>query len=155
MEQPKTDTAEDSYEGAVGPNRRPMPVTRTGFTEKVEIHDETTGHWHEGYIIANRYADGTLGEVFLQGFGKEGSTLEGWVQLAAILFSTALQYGAEFEVLARKISHMKFPPYGPTSNPQIPHCRSVPDYIMHWLVLKFGTAKLRGELHAIDEELDR
>lgn len=151
---PQTETAEDEYEGKVGPNRRRMPIDRHGITHKVEIHDEIHGGVQEGYITANCQDDGTLGEVFLQGFGKSGSTLEGWVQLCALLLSTALQYGAEFPVLARKVSHMKFPPHGKTDNPDIPYCRSVPDYLMHWLVLRFGDDELGAELRKIDQELE-
>lgn len=141
-------------EGVVGPHRRPMPTERQGITHKVEITDEASGHLQEGYITANVYEDGTLGEIFLQGWGKAGSTQEGWVQLSAILLSTAIQYGAEFPVLARKISHMKFPPSGTTNNPEVPHCRSVPDYLMRWLVSRFGDDNLKEDLKRIDKELE-
>lgn len=151
---PKTPNAEDEMEGEVSPQRHRMPSDRVGLTHTVKIQDEVTGQTQEGYIHGNVNEDGDLMEVFLSGFGKSGSTLEGWTQLAAILLSTALQYGAEFPVLARKISHMKFPPYGPTDNPEIPRCRSVPDYIMHWLVFRFGTTELWEELQAIDKELE-
>jgi hypothetical protein len=107
----------------------------------------------EGYVFANSHEDGTLGEVFLAGFGKEGSTLEGWVQLSAVLFSIAIQYGAELPMIARKIAHMRFDPYGPTSDPQIPWCASVPGYVVHWLALRFGAPDLADEMRAIAEEM--
>lgn len=152
---PKTPNAEDEFEGEVGPQRRRMPVERQGLTHKVEIQDTATGRWQEGYITANVNEDGELGEVFLAGFGKAGSTLEGWTQVAAVLFSIAIQYGAELPMLARKLAHMNFPPNGPTNNPEIPHCRSVPDYVLHWLALRFGDDDLRADLVRIDKELDR
>lgn len=133
-------------------HRHKMPMTRKGITHKVEIH-ATTGGLFEGYITANLHPDGTLGELFLAGFGKEGSTLEGWTQVAALLFSFALQYGAEFSTLARKLAHTRFEPCGPTSNPDIPYCHSVPDYIVQWLALKFGPVELRKDLARISESL--
>lgn len=151
---PKSPHAEDSFEGVVGPYRHRMPRDRAGINHKVEILDETHGGMLEGYIIGNLHEDGSLGEVFLQGFGKEGSTLDGWVQFSAILFSIALQYGAEFAMLARKTAHMKFEPYGKTTNPEIPYCRSVPDYLVRWLALRFGDDKLRAELDEIHKKLE-
>lgn len=147
-----TNTAEDRYEGEVGPKRARMPVTRAGLTVKVEITDNN-GFTHEGYITANRNADGSLGEIFLTGFGKAGSTLEGWVQLSAMLFSCAIQFGAEFPMLARKISHMKFEPYGHTTDPNIPWCNSVPDYVVRWLALHFGSTRLQTDMAKIRAEM--
>lgn len=140
-------------EGEVGERRRKMPDDRAGRTHKIEIRDETDGTLYEGYVTANLHEDGTLGEIFLHGFGKEGSTLEGWTQVAAILFSIALQYDAEFPMLARKLAHMKFPPYGYTSERGIPWCSSVPDYIVRWLALEFGGVELNEELARIAKEL--
>jgi len=145
--------SEDSYEGEVGEQRRRMPTNRTGRTIKVEITSVEDGQVQEGYITANSFEDGTLGEIFLSGFGKSGSTLEGWIQVAAMLFSIAIQYGAEFPMLARKVAHTKFPPYGPTNDPEIPYCRSVPDYVVRRLAYWFGTPELRQQLQDIDKEL--
>lgn len=139
-------------EGAVGEQRERMADERVGITHKFTVYSETGGEF-SGFIIANRKDDGRLGEVFLHDFGKQGSTLDGWVQTAAILFSIALQYGAEFPMLARKLAHTKFEPFGATDNVQIPYCRSVPDYIMRWLVLHFGTDELRAEMDRIHERL--
>lgn len=146
-----TEHAEDHYEGEVGPSRNRMPIDREGLTVKLEI-TTPTGMVHEGYITANRNDDGSLGEIFLAGFGKAGSTLEGWVQLSAMLFSIALQYDAEFPMLARKIGHMKFDPYGFTKDPKIPRCNSVPDYVVRWLALHFGDEKLQADMERIGRE---
>ena len=133
------------------PARRRLPAERPGLTRKVEIF--TALGTVEGYIIASRHPDGHLSELFLQGFGKEGSTLEGWVQLSSLLFSVGLQYGAEFPVLARKIALMHFEPYGRTSDEEIPWCASIPGYIVQWLALRFGTSQLSAELAQITAEM--
>jgi hypothetical protein len=125
------------------------PDLKNGLTHKCEIGPSPA---QEGYITANVDEDGKLIEVFLHGWGKSGSTLEGWVQLFAFLFSEALQHGVEFDHLARTISQSKFPPGGETSNPEIPKCHSVPDYLCRWLALRFGNAELLNELTAHDKE---
>jgi hypothetical protein len=133
------------------PTRRRLPTERNGLTRKVEI--STPLGVVEGYIIANRHPDGHLSELFIQGFGKEGSTLDGWVQLASLLFSVGLQYGAEFPVLARKIATMHFEPFGKTTDEEIPWCASIPGYIVQWLALRFGTSQLCAELAQITAEM--
>jgi hypothetical protein len=85
-----------------------MPRERHGITHKVEIRDETHGGTVEGYITGNLDRFEVLGEVFLHGFGKEGSTLDGWTQLAAILLSLGLQAGVDFEGLATRVGQMRF-----------------------------------------------
>ena len=82
---------------ASGPRRR-LPATRTGITHKFSIAG------FEGYLTANTYDDGSLGELFINDVGKEGSTLRGVLAMFAIATSVALQYGAPPEVLARKLA---------------------------------------------------
>lgn len=143
----KTPTAEDSMEGYVGPARRRLPDTREGTTHAVHIGGM------QGYITANQHEDGSLGEIFIHGFGQLGSTNTGWVNSFSIMLSIALQYGAELPMLARKYAHVKFEPYGETDNPDIPYCRSIPDYVFRWLALWFGDEDLHAELSAIDKKL--
>ena len=61
----------DSQRGPAPVGRRRLPDTRTGRTHKFTVQG------FEGYITANTYEDGSLGEVFLTEFGKEGSTTRG------------------------------------------------------------------------------
>jgi ribonucleoside-diphosphate reductase alpha chain len=124
-----------------------MPGDRNCITRKVNVGG------HEGYIIAGMYEDGTLGEVFLHGFGQGGSTLDGWTQVVAILFSVAVQYGAPLDRVARKIAHMKFEPYGHTDDPEIPWVPSVPSYIFAWLAVRFGPDELGAQVKEILSDL--
>lgn len=129
----------------VSSGRLRMPRDRSGMTCKVEIQSPTGSHI-EGYITANVGEDGRVGEIFLTGWGKEGSTMDGWVQLAAMLFSVSLQYGTDFEVLVRKLATTKFEPYGRTNHPAIPWCNSVPDFIVRWLAVNYGSDELIEQL---------
>lgn len=121
-------------------HRRRMPVERRSLTHKVTIAGQ------EGYITAGLYDDGSLGEIFIAGFGKEGSTQLGWINSWAIAVSHALQYGSSLRSLARKYHLMRFEPHGRTDNPAIPHCLSVPDYVFRWLVYHFGDDELKKEI---------
>jgi ribonucleoside-diphosphate reductase alpha chain len=134
-------------EGYVGPDRKRLPDTREGITHKVKINGMS------GYITANDHPDGSLGEIFISGFGQLGSSNAGWVNAFAIMLSIGLQYGAELPMLARKFSHMKFEPYGETDDEEIPRCRSIPDYVLRWLAYRYGDEELKKELQAIDERL--
>jgi ribonucleoside-diphosphate reductase alpha chain len=131
---------------------RIMSQERSGITHKVEIYPKNAPGKVEGYITANLALDGKMREVFLAGFGKEGSTLDGWTQFSAICLSLALQGGEVFNDLALRVAQMKFEPFGQTNNPQIPWAPSVPAYIMAWLALRFGNAKLQSEMHKVMKE---
>jgi ribonucleoside-diphosphate reductase alpha chain len=92
---------------------------------------------HEGYITAGKYPDGSVGEIFLTGIGKEGSTIKGLMNAFATAISIGLQYGVPLEDFVDKFSYMRFEPEGITRNPEIPFAKSMPDYIMRWLASRF------------------
>lgn len=111
---------------------------RSGHTWKIEMQDATHGTVVEGYMTGNLAPDGTLREVFFHGFGKEGSTLDGWAQFSAILFSLGLQAGVDFGSVARRVGQMRFEPFGRMTDPEIPFAPSVPAYVVCRLALSFG-----------------
>lgn len=124
---------------------------RTGLTLKIEFTDQTHGGVVEGYVTGNVGVDGELREVFLHGFGKDGSTLRGWTDFAAIVLSLALQSGTPLETVATRVGQMKFEPYGPTINPEIPFAPSVPAYIVAWLALRFGDESAQKAMREVME----
>src|SRR3954452_14942653 len=115
----------------VRPARRKMPKERDSITHKFSIAG------HEGYITAGKYEDGELGEIFLTGIGKEGSTIKGLLNAFATAISIGLQYGVPLETFVDKFSYMRFEPEGITGNPEIPFAKSMPDYIVRWLASRF------------------
>jgi ribonucleoside-diphosphate reductase alpha chain len=125
------------YSPIGGRNR--LPAERRSITHKFSIDG------YEGYITAGMYPDGALGEIFLTDIGKEGSTLRGMMGAWATAVSIALQYGVPLETYARKFSHMRFEPEGATANPEIRTARSLVDYIMRWLISRFGDEDLCEE----------
>ncbi len=113
------------------PERHKMPRERESITHKFTIG------MHEGYITAGKYEDGSLGEIFLTGIGKEGSTIKGLMNAFATAISIGLQYGVPLQDFVDKFSYMRFEPEGVTRNPEIPFAKSMPDYIMRWLASRF------------------
>jgi hypothetical protein len=102
------------------PPRRRMPTERRSLTHKFCVDG------HEGYLTAGLYDDGTVGELFITDFGKEGSTLRGVFSAWATTLSIALQHGVPLESLVRKFAYMRFEPHGATDNPEIPKAHSIP-----------------------------
>lgn len=138
-------------EGPVGPGRRVLPVERTGVNHKFVIK-EPTGKI-SGYITINFFDDGTIGEIFVRGIAKDGSTTDGFVQWGAMTTSVAIQSGTEIGLLCRKLAHMKFEPKGDTDNPEIPYAHSIPAYIGELLALKSGDEELIADVRKTREEL--
>ncbi len=111
-------------------NRRQLPVTRQSVTHKFVIMG------HEGYLTLGLFEDGSPGEIFIK-MAKEGSTLSGLVQGFCRAFSIALQYGLTLEEAVARFKGMRFEPMGHTSNPDIPNCSSLIDYVARYIELHF------------------
>ncbi len=120
------------------PSRQPLPDTRPGRTHSVIIHDATGDMTVSIRVGFYDEARTELGEVFIE-VGRMGSTLNGLLDVMGRLCSYALQYGAPLADLAPRLTGHQFPPAGPTSNPAIPECSSLADYVFRWLTQEFGT----------------
>ena len=110
--------------------RRKLPATRPSITHKFSVGGE------EAYVIAGRYEDGTLGEIFLVG-SKDGSTLAGFMGAFAATVSIGLQCGVPLRQLLLKYRDTKFEPSGLTENPRIPFASSMIDYLARFLAMTF------------------
>jgi ribonucleoside-diphosphate reductase alpha chain len=119
------------------PERRALPRERQSITHKFEMAG------HEGYVTVGLYDDGTPGEIFLAGFGKDGSFIQCMMGCWAKSMSASLQYGQPASKLVTNYLGMRFDPSGNTTNPEIPVASSIPDYIARWLSLRFLTEEER------------
>jgi len=129
--------------------RKRLPDTRNSVTHKVKITAGTSGDGFTLFIIVGLYEDGTPGELFIN-MGKVGSTLNGLLDSIGILTSYALQYGVPLDALASRMQGISFEPMGQTSNPDIPECKSVVDYIFRYIGSVYGQG-ITGEHHGEDE----
>ncbi len=131
-------TPQNHTDGLAYGERRRMPDTRKSVNHKFTISG------HDGYIVAGMRPDGTLGEIFIHGFGKQGSAVDGFMQAWARTFSIALQYGAPVDKLCAKLVLMGFEPSGSQKHgtiegdPRIDQAPSVISYICQWIHMKFG-----------------
>src|SRR5260370_5282697 len=112
------------------PVRRKLPDERASITHKFSIGG------HEGYLTVGLYDDGSPGELFIS-MAKESSTISGLMDSFATAISYALQYGVPLKFFVDKFSHVRFEPSGWTGNPQVPHAKSIMDYIFRWMGAKF------------------
>jgi ribonucleoside-diphosphate reductase alpha chain len=142
-------SAETWRAGGNAPYRERLPRTRKSITHKFSIDG------HEGYVTAGMHEDGRLGEIFVSGLGKEGSTLTGVIGAWSIAISMGLQYGVPLEDFVRKYAHMRFDPEGLTENPDIRKASSICDYIMRWLASQFLSVDLCEELGVMTPEVKK
>jgi ribonucleoside-diphosphate reductase alpha chain len=131
--------AADDVLVATRPVRKRLPKSRTGQTVSFSIAGA------EGYMTANAYEDGTLGEVFIK-MSKQGSTLAGVMDAFSVSISIALQYGVPLETYVSKFTNMRFDPAGMTDDADIRIAQSVMDYLFRRLALDFLPYETRSEL---------
>lgn len=125
--------------------RRRLNEERKAVTHKFQVGA------YEGYLIVGLYDDGQPGEIFLR-MNKEGSMLSGMMDSFATAISIGLQYGVPLKVLVKKFAGVHFEPNGPTQNPNIPHARSIMDYIFRWLAVKFLTPEERQTVLGLHDD---
>jgi ribonucleoside-diphosphate reductase alpha chain len=124
--------------------RERLPEDRTGTTTHFTIltrEESQDGipsvREVKGYITANTYPDGRLGEIFVR-VGKAGST-EAWLDMWAVSCSIALQLGATVDELFSKFVGQRFEPSGSVKWLNgMTRCTSVVDMVAKYLLEKFG-----------------
>ena len=127
------------------PTRKRLPKSRSGQTISFSIAGA------EGYMTANAYEDGSLGEVFIK-MSKQGSTLAGVMDAFSVSISIALQYGVPLETYVTKFTNMRFDPAGMTDDADIRIAASVMDYLFRRLALDFLPYDKRTELGIFSAE---
>lgn len=122
--------------------RRVLPDTRDSITHKVYIESD------QGrvslFVTVGMYANGDPGELWMS-VGKQGSTLRGMTDTAAIAISLMLQHRVPLKTIVDQFKNHSYLPNGPTSNPEIPHCASIIDYVVRWLEFKFLKEEVNGK----------
>lgn len=112
--------------------RRRMPSKRRSTVVTARVSG------HKIFVTMGCYADGSLGEVFID-MHKAGSTFRGVMHCFAQLFSIALQYGVPLEVLVKALRGVRFEPCGDvTGHDTIGCASSLMDYIAQVLAQEYG-----------------
>jgi ribonucleoside-diphosphate reductase alpha chain len=127
------------------PTRTKLPRSRQSLTHKIHLRGQI-GEW-EGYVMAGKYPDGRLGEMFIEGFGRAGSFTQNALAAWATDFSIAIQHDIDWRKFARKhlgvadeTGGMVVPDPESSGPMPIRSAKSIFDYIVRWLALEFGDA---------------
>ena len=111
--------------------RRRMPERRNGYTQKAIVGG------HKIYLRTGEYADGTLGEIFLD-MHKEGAAFRSLMNCFAIAISLGLQHGVPLEEFVEAFVFTRFEPNGPVKlNDHIKMSTSIIDYIFRELAITY------------------
>jgi len=120
--------------------RRMLPDTRESVTHKAVIQDRAMGDVSlfltVGMYPAEVDAPQEPGEVWIN-IGKQGTTLRGLTDTVAISISLALQHGVPLRTIVDQFKSHRYEPMGQTTNPEIPACVSIIDYVVKWMELRF------------------
>ncbi|MFV0334578.1 MAG: vitamin B12-dependent ribonucleotide reductase, partial [Tropicimonas sp.] len=112
-------------------NREKMPERRKGYTQKAVVGG------HKVYLRTGEYADGSLGEIFID-MHKEGAGFRAMMNNFAIAVSVGLQYGVPLEEFVDAFTFTKFEPAGIVQgNDSIKNATSILDYIFRELAVSY------------------
>lgn len=129
-----------------GPVRRRLPARRAGFTQEARVAG------HKVFLRTGEYADGTLGEIFID-MHKEGAAFRSMINCFAIAISKGLQYGVPLEEFVDTFTFTRFEPQGMvTGHPNIKMATSIIDYVFRVLGLEYLG---RTDLAQVPPELDQ
>jgi ribonucleoside-diphosphate reductase alpha chain len=112
-------------------NRKPLPTRRSGYTQKAKIAG------HSLFLRTGEYADGSLGEIFLD-MHKEGAAFRSLLNSFAIAISLGLQYGVPLEEFVDAFTFTRFEPNGVVvGHENIKMATSVIDFIFRDLAFSY------------------
>ncbi|MDR0760829.1 MAG: adenosylcobalamin-dependent ribonucleoside-diphosphate reductase, partial [Treponema sp.] len=124
--------------------RRPLPNRRSGYTQKAKIGG------HSIFIRTGEYADGALGEIFLD-MHKEGAAFRSLLNSFAIAVSLGLQYGVPLEEYVDAFTFSKFEPNGMVQgHDYVKMATSVIDYIFRDLAISYLKRTDLGQVNPED-----
>jgi ribonucleoside-diphosphate reductase alpha chain len=113
-----------------GLRRIRLPKRRTGFTQEARVGG------HKIYVRTGEFADGTLGEIFID-LHKEGAALRSVMNCFAIAVSLGLQHGVPLKEFIDCFTFQRFEPQGPVDHPNIKFSTSIVDYVFRMLALEY------------------
>jgi ribonucleoside-diphosphate reductase alpha chain len=134
-----------------------LPERRKGYTQKAIVGG------HKVYLRTGEYADGQLGEIFID-MHKEGAAFRAMMNNFAIAVSVGLQYGVPLEEFVEAFTFTRFEPAGMVQgNAAIKNATSILDYIFRELAVSYldrtdlAHVKPEGESfdHVGQAEVDR
>ncbi|WP_119418948.1 vitamin B12-dependent ribonucleotide reductase [Desertibaculum subflavum] len=111
--------------------RLKLPNRRKGYAQKAVVGG------HKVYLHTGEYADGKLGEIFID-MHKEGAAFRSLMNNFAIAISIGLQYGVPLEEFVDAFTFTRFEPNGMVEgNDAIKMATSILDYVFRELAISY------------------
>ena len=111
--------------------REKLPNRRKSYIQKATVGG------HKVYLHTGEYADGRLGEIFID-MHKEGAAFRSLRNNFAIAISLGLQYGVPLEEYVDAFTFTRFEPAGPVQgNDAIKYATSIIDYVFRELAVSY------------------
>lgn len=108
-----------------------LPTKRTGFTQEAQVGG------HKVFLRTGNYADGTLGEIFID-MHKEGAAFRSIMNCLSIAISVGLQYGVPLSTYVDRFTFTRFEPRGMVQgHPNIKFATSIVDYVFRVLGVEY------------------
>jgi ribonucleoside-diphosphate reductase alpha chain len=108
-----------------------LPKKRSGFTQEARVGG------HKIFLRTGEYADGSLGEIFID-MHKEGAAFRSVMNCMAMAVSVGLQYGVPLETYVEQFTFTRFEPQGQVEgHPNIKLATSIVDYIFRVLGVEY------------------
>jgi ribonucleoside-diphosphate reductase alpha chain len=125
--------------------RERLPKKRMGFTQEARVGG------HKIFLRTGVYADGRLGEIFID-MHKEGAAFRSLMNCFAMSVSIGLQYGVPLQTYVDQFTFTRFEPQGPVEgHPYVKFATSIVDFIFRTLGVEYLH---RHDLAHIKPELD-
>ena len=132
---------EEVVQRGVWAERKRLSNRRRGYTQKAIVGG------HKVYLKTGEYADGSLGEIFID-MHKEGAAFRSLMNNFAIAVSIGLQYGVPLEEFVESFTFTRFEPSGMVEgNDTIKMSTSILDYIFRELAISYLD---RGDLAHVE-----
>jgi ribonucleoside-diphosphate reductase alpha chain len=111
--------------------RERLPNRRKSYIQKAVVGG------HKVYLHTGEYADGRLGEIFID-MHKEGAAFRSLMNNFAIAISLGLQYGVPLEEYVEAFTFTRFEPAGLVQgNDAIKNATSILDYVFRELAISY------------------
>jgi ribonucleoside-diphosphate reductase alpha chain len=111
--------------------RMRLPKKRSGFTQEARVGG------HKIFLRTGEYADGTLGEIFVD-MHKEGAAFRSLMNCFSMAVSVGLQYGVPLETFVEQFTFTRFEPQGMVEgHPNIKIATSIVDYLFRVLGIEY------------------
>ncbi len=125
--------------------RARLPKKRHGFTQEARVGG------HKIFLRTGEYANGTLGEIFID-MHKEGAAFRSLMNCFAMSVSIGLQYGVPLQTYVDQFTFTRFEPQGPVEgHPNVKFATSIVDFIFRALGVEYLH---RYDLAHIKPEMD-